>query len=128
MGAYQVFHDGVAVGGLSGAIAETRGPGNNSKAKNNRRVEAGRYPLSTQGGSKYVTIGYTSSMNFSLLPRPGLELNRTSKRSEILIHPVRGFLSSVGCINPCKSLPNADENIDFKESRTRVIALIWSAP
>jgi hypothetical protein len=124
VGTYKVFHGGVAVVGLSGTVAETRGPGDNSKANNKRRIEAGRYPLSTQAGTNYVTIGFTASLNRAALPRPGLDLNHTGHRTEILIHPGRGFLSSVGCINPCTSLPDTDENIEFKGSRTRVIALI----
>lgn len=124
VGTYKVFHGGVAVAGLSGTVAETRGPGDNSTPRNNRRIEDGRYPLSTQDGTKYVTIGFTASLNPATLPRPGLELNNTGHRAEILIHPGRGFLSSVGCINPCMSLPDANENIAFKGSRTRVIALI----
>jgi hypothetical protein len=49
-GKYQVFHDGIRVKGLSGACAETKGPGDNSTAGNNRCIEPGRYPLSTQDG------------------------------------------------------------------------------
>jgi hypothetical protein len=124
VGTYKVFHDGTAVAGLSGTVAETRGPGDNSTPGNNRRIEAGRYPISTQDGEKYVTIGFTANRNPSAVPRPGLELNSTGRRSEILIHPGRGFLSSVGCINPCTSLPNADEDIGFDGSRNRTIALI----
>ncbi len=124
VGAYKVFHDGVAVAGLSGAVAETRGPGDNSTPRNKRRIEAGRYPLSTQLGPRYVTIGFTASLNRAAVPSPGLELNKTGRRTKILIHPGRGFLSSVGCINPATSLPDADENIEFVGSRKRTIALI----
>jgi hypothetical protein len=56
VGQYQVFHDGSPVPGLSGMCAETRGPGDNSKAGNNRRIGAGRYPLRTQNGKKYVIV------------------------------------------------------------------------
>lgn len=126
VGRYQVFHDGVPQAGpsLSGTVAETRGPGANTPAGNSRRVEAGRYPLFTQDGTKYVTIGYKDSVSPSVLPKPGLELKQTGDRSEILIHPGAGFLSSIGCINPCTSLPKASEPIDFAPSRRRVIALI----
>jgi hypothetical protein len=124
VGTYKVFHDGQPVSGLSGTVAETRGPGDNSTPDNNRRVEEGRYPISTQDGENYVTIGYTSNLNHTALPRPGIELNQTGQRTEILIHPGRGFLSSVGCINPCTKLPNAEEDIAFVGSRTRVIAII----
>ena len=126
VGEYQIFHDGVrqTSAGLSGTVAETRGPGANKPAANNRRVEEGRYPLFTQDGAKYVTIGYKDSESTSAKPKPGLELKETGQRSEILIHPGQGFLASVGCINPCKSLPNAAEMIDFVPSRRRVIAII----
>ena len=44
VGKYQIFHDGVKQtgAGLSGTVAETRGPGANKPAANNRRVEEGR--------------------------------------------------------------------------------------
>ncbi len=60
VGDYQIYHDGQKQtgAGLSGMVAETRGPGDNTHENNNRRVEAGRYPLATQDGVKYVTIGY----------------------------------------------------------------------
>jgi hypothetical protein len=126
VGVYQVFHDGVKQtgAGLSGTVAETRGPGANRPAGNNRRVLPGRYPLFSQDGSKYVTIGFKESNSFGASPKPGLELKETDKRLEILIHPGRGFLSSIGCINPCTSLPNAGEAIDYIPSRNRVIAII----
>jgi hypothetical protein len=57
-------------------------------------------------------------------PKPGIELLKTGQRSEILLHPGQGFLASIGCINPCTSLPNADVRIDYVGSRQRVIALI----
>jgi hypothetical protein len=126
VGAYQVFHHGVPQtgAGLSGTVAETRGPGANAPAGNNRRIEAGRYPLAAQNGTKYDTIGYHTSASPAVSPKPGLELLRTELRREILIHPGRGFLSSIGCINPCTRLPNAMEMIDYVGSRRRTIALI----
>ena len=54
----------------------------------------------------------------------GIELLQTGARSEILIHPGIGFLSSIGCINLCTSLPNASEGITYTGSRRRVIAMI----
>src|SRR5262245_46534432 len=77
-----------AVSGLSGAVAESPGPGDNSNAGNRRRVVAGKYPLRTQAGTKYVTLNYTKNTNPAAIPRPGLELAETNKRREILIHPV----------------------------------------
>jgi hypothetical protein len=124
VGQYQVFHGGSPVSGLSGVCAETRGPGDNSRAGNNRRIEASRYPLRTQDGKKYVTIGYRDSTSITVIPRPGIDVGNTNKRIGILIHPGRGFLSSIGCINPAKSLSGAKADIDFVDSRTRVIALI----
>ncbi len=126
IGKYQVFRDGVAqIGvGLSGTVAETRGPAANRPAGNGRRIETGRYPLATQNGGKYVTHGYKQSESTGATPKPGLELLGTDERSEILIHPGQGFLASVGCINPCTRLPNKNEHIDYKPSRKRVIAII----
>jgi hypothetical protein len=126
VGTYAIFHDGVAqtATDLSGTVAETRGPGANAPAGNNRRVEAGRYPLLTQAGTKYVTLNYSESGSTSATPKPGLELGDTGKRKEILIHPGRGFLSSIGCINPCTSLPKASELITYSSSRRRVISII----
>ena len=79
-GKYQVFHDGIRVKGLSGACAETKGPGDNSTAGNNRCIEPGRYPLSTQDGEKYATIGYTSNTNPAKYRRPALLLTNTGHR------------------------------------------------
>jgi hypothetical protein len=123
---YQVFHDGVAQIGASmkGMAAESRGPGANKPAGNGKRIEEGRYPIATQGGEKYVTLGFKDSESSFAIPKPGIELLQTGERSEILIHPGKGFLKSVGCINLCTSLPNAAENIDYQPSRNRVIAVI----
>lgn len=124
VGAYQVFHNGNPVAGLSGATAETRGPGANAPAGNNRCIEPGSYNLHIQNGEKYTTIGYTANTNPAALRRPGLLLLPTGQRVGILIHPARGFLWSVGCINPAGPLPDATASIDFLDSRRRVIALI----
>ena len=125
VGTYQVFHDGTAqVGDLRGTMAETRGPGANAPKDNGRRIAPGRYPLWTQDGDRYVTWGYAQSGGPSATPKPGLELKGTSPREEILIHPGRGFLSSIGCLNPCTSLPDAEEPITYAGSRWRTIALI----
>ena len=66
------------------------------------------YPLSTQDGVKYVTSGFTKNRNPTALPRPGLELNDTGRRSEILSIRVGGSFRASGGVNPCTSLPNAD--------------------
>jgi len=122
IGSYQIFHDGVPVPGLAGTTAESRGPGSNSVK--GVRIAQGTYKLATQDGRKYCTIGYTSNANPAALRRPAVELMGTGGRSEILIHPGIGFLASIGCINLCRSLPNADAAISFSGSRLRVIAMI----
>jgi hypothetical protein len=109
---------------MSGMVAECRGPGANAPAGNGRRIEAGTYPLWTQAGSKYATWNYRTSLNVAHIPRPGVELKDTGQRSEILIHPGIGFLSSVGCLNLCTSLPDAAEPITYASSRRRVISII----
>jgi hypothetical protein len=129
VGSYKILHDGREVADfngipLFGTTAEARGPGDNSVADNGRRVEAGRYPLWTQNGEKYVTYDYKDSENPRIRPKPGIELKRTGARAEILIHPGVGFLASIGCINLCTRLPNAAEDVSFPGSRKRVIAAI----
>ena len=126
VGRYQVYRDGVALTDrdMKGQIAESHGPGANQPENNGLRIEPGRYPLSTQNGEHYVTFGYKQSNDPTKFPHPGIELNQTGKRTEILLHPGYGFLASVGCINPCTSLPNADEDITYVSSRRRVISLI----
>jgi hypothetical protein len=126
VGRYQIFHDGVAQtgDGMKGTTAESKGPGANKPAGNGKRLEAGRYPISTQEPGRYATLGFKHSESPSAVPKPGFELNDTGKRAEILVHPGQKFLSSVGCINLCTSLPNAGEPITYSTSRKRVIALI----
>ena len=126
VGYYRVYHDGVPQNGsdMSGMVAEAKGPGANSPANNGRRIKAGNYPVRTQNGTVYVTWNYDESESRDAKPKPGFELRNTGERSEILIHPGQDFLRSVGCINPCTSLPNGDEMITYASSRRRVIALI----
>jgi hypothetical protein len=126
VGTYQVFHAGVAQTGadMSGMVAESKGPGANKPEGNGKRIQQGTYPLSTQDGKHYKTFKYVESGDPDETPKPGLELNKTGQRTEILIHPGAGFLRSVGCINLCEKLPSAGEDISFKGSRRRVIAVI----
>lgn len=123
VGRYRVYHDGVAQN-LEGMMCETRGPGDNSHEDNNRCIEAGRYPLETQAGVKFVTIGYRVTTSPSVLPKPGILVGNTNKRTGILIHPGYQFLSSIGCLNPTKALAGAGDMMDYVDSRDRVIALI----
>jgi len=73
VGTYQVFHDGNPVPGLSGAIFEQSGPGNNTKKgdDNDLCVTAGRYPLATQKGTKYKTVKYNKTLEAKTPHRSG---------------------------------------------------------
>ena len=126
VGRYQVYHDGIAQSAtnLNGMTAEAKGPGANVPADNGKRIAAGRYPLWTQEPGNYCTYDYSNSQDPEAVPKPALELKQTGNRYEILLHPGNGFLSSVGCINLCKSLPDAQELIDYVPSRRRVISVI----
>ena len=126
-GTYQVFIDGQTQAALTGHICERTGPGDNSAAgkSSHARIEAGVYPLSTQFGTRYASVGFTGSED---KPMPGIAVMNTGSRSAILIHPghhPRLYISSIGCFNPTKPLRAADL-IDFTESRSRVIALLAS--
>jgi hypothetical protein len=59
---------------------------------------------------------------------PGFLVLGTQARTAILVHPGHPpslYLSSIGCFNPTRPL-TADQNMDFAESRDRVIALLDS--
>lgn len=126
VGRYQVYHDGVAQTGmdLQGMTAEAKGPGANAPPDNGKRVEEGSYPLWTHAPGQYATFGYSNSEDPDADPKPCFELRNTGARYDILVHPGHEFLASVGCINLCKSLPNAQEQITYATSRTRVISVI----
>jgi hypothetical protein len=126
-GAYEVFIDGAAVPNLSGHVCECTGPGDNTAhgKTEHLRIREGRYALSTQFGTLYRSVGFT---NDETHPLPGFLLLGTQVRTAILVHPghpPKLFLSSIGCFNPTKPL-TADQDMDFMESRGRVIALIDS--
>lgn len=126
-GAYEVFIDGEAVPNLSGHVCERTGPGDNTAngKKNHLRIREGRYALSTQFTSNFRSVGFTDTPKH---PMPGFLLLGTQVRTGILVHPghpPKLFLSSIGCFNPTKPL-RADQDMDFTESRGRVIALIDS--
>lgn len=127
-GTYQVFMDGNPMAGLKGHMCECAGPGDNQREGNGRRVEAGRYPLTTQFG-RYRSIGYADDDAApGADPMPALALADTAARTGILIHPAHPptlFLSSTGCFNPTGAV-GAGQDMDFRESRARVIALIDS--
>jgi hypothetical protein len=129
-GSYQVFLDGQPLEGLSGNVCECPGLGENDTPGSDKRIEQGRYPLLTQFGARYRTVGYTPNVavteDEAPLPLPGLLVGDTGNRVAILIHPGHVphlYLSSIGCLNLTRPLGAADE-MDFLESRSRVIALI----
>jgi hypothetical protein len=126
-GAYQVFIDGDPVTALAGHICECTGLGDNTAhgKEEHLRIEEGRYALSTQFGDHFRSTGFT---NDATHPMPGFLLLGTEVRSAILVHPGHPpnlYLSSIGCFNPTKPL-KADQDMDFMESRARVIAMIES--
>ncbi len=126
-GAYQVFIDGDPVQALAGHICERTGPGDNSSdgVHLHVRIEEGRYNLSTQFGRLYRSKGFTDSDQH---PLPGFLLLGTGDRTAILVHPGHPpnlYLSSIGCLNPTQAR-TANQDLDFIESRGRVIALLDS--
>src|SRR5262249_5755630 len=62
-GAYQVYRDGQPIADLSGNVCECTGPGENSVGQTSKRIEEGRYPLWTQFGIRYHTVGYSTNMD-----------------------------------------------------------------
>ena len=129
-GRYQVTIDGIGQPGLEGFMLETAGPGDNSAPDNGRRIEAGRYPLTTHFRS-FVSSGYSQSSSvIAEAPMPAVRLLGTGRRTGILIHPVyppedKLYSASVGCLNPTGAL-RPDESADFWDTRQRVIAIIDS--
>jgi hypothetical protein len=126
-GAYQVVIDGTPVASLSGHICERPGPGDNTSqgVQHHVRIREGRYALSTQFGDHYRTVGFTNDANH---PMPGILVLGTGARTAILVHPGHPpnlYLSSIGCFNPTEPL-DPDDEMDFEDSRARVIALIDS--
>jgi hypothetical protein len=125
--AYQVVIDGTAVPALSGHICECTGPGDNTAngKRKHLRIHEGRYALSTQFGEHFRSVDFTDAPRY---PMPGFRLLGTEVRSDVLVHPGYPptlYLSSIGCLNPTNPL-TADQDMDFEDSRARVIALIDS--
>lgn len=122
VGIYQVYHDGAPTD-LFGMTAESPIPGDNKVAGNRKAVEPGIYPLYTQDGEHYKTLRYIYG-GPAEFPKPGIELANTGNRKEILIHPGHDFLASVGCINLSHYLPSGQTDINWEDSRKRVIDVI----
>ena len=129
-GRYVVMIDGVVQSGLDGFMLECDGPGDNSAPDNGRRIEAGRYPLTTHFRS-FVSAGYAQDTTIvAAPPMPAIRLLGTGRRTGILVHPVyppedKLYVASVGCLNPTERLA-PDQSADFWDSRRRVIAIIES--
>ena len=103
------------------------GPGDNTPQGKSEhlRIHEGRYALSTQFGEHFRSVDFT---DIAAYPMPGFRLLGTEVRTDILVHPGYPptlYLSSIGCLNPTQPL-TADQDMDFEESRARVIALIDS--
>ena len=129
-GQYRVLIDGIPQDDLHGFMVERIGPGDNGTPNNGKRIEAARspYALWTQFGT-YRSIGYSTDTSVAgKPPMPAILLSGTGHRTGILIHPAHPpklYLSSVGCLNPTNPLlPN--ENVNFWDSRARVLALLAS--
>ena len=111
-------------------VFEAHGPGDNTATgtAHHRRLEAKIYPLGTHSSAglfpKYATHGYTGSTIAGAQARPAIRLDNTGYRSGVLFHPGMGFLWSVGCLNFSKPLSGPDKDIDYTDSRARVIAVI----
>jgi uncharacterized FlgJ-related protein/N-acetylmuramoyl-L-alanine amidase len=130
---YQVLLDGQPIDGASGMAVERQGPGDNSLEgrRNARRIAAGTYALYTQHGSRqlngvtmYKTYGYTADASVGAVPRPSLRLGGTASREGILIHPAQNYVWSVGCINLSQPFDDVTYQLDWQDSRRRVIGLI----
>jgi len=128
VGVYQAYFNGEKVPEISGMVCERQGPGDNGEEgqSEHQRIAQGIYPLFTHAGAsgKYRTIGYTASGTIGGEPRPALRVENTGHREGILVHPAQGYLWSIGCLNLTSPLKTATDNIDYTESRRRVIALI----
>jgi hypothetical protein len=128
VGVYQAYFNGEKIPEISGMVCERQGPGDNGVIGQNQhqRIKAGAYPLFTHAGAsgKFCTIGYTKSPAIGATPRPALRVGNTGRREGILVHPAQGYLWSIGCLNLTSPLKAAQDNIDYVDSRSRIIALI----
>jgi hypothetical protein len=128
VGIYQAYMDGKKIPDVSGMVCERQGPGDNTRIGQNehQRLKAGTYRLFTHAGAsgKYRTHNYTKSAVPGAIARPCLRVADTGIREGVLIHPAQGYLWSIGCLNLTAPLSDAKDNIDYAESRRRVIALI----
>ena len=92
--------------------------------QNRRRLQAGTYPLTTYAGAKYATIAYATNPLPSALRRPAIGLGSTGQRVGAAILPGAGFPAAFGAIILSKPLSGPEAQIEYQDSRGRVIALI----
>lgn len=121
---YECEWNGHPIPALTGQMVEPHGPGNNTALvgdNDNRRIREGTYRLAIQDGALYRTYRYTKGKD---RPRPGILLEDTQPRYAIIIHPGENFMNSEGCLNPASGLQDAASQINFADSRARVIAII----
>jgi len=128
---YQAYFNRAPIPEISGMAVERQGPGDNGPTgvSQHRCLAAGTYPLFTHASgetNKYKTIGYSTPANISVRPWPCLGVESTGSRSGILIHCAAGYLMSIGCINLTSNVANAQTNLLFSDSWSRVTALIDS--
>jgi hypothetical protein len=128
VGVYQAYFQGKKIPEISGMVCERQGPGDNTKVgqAEHQRLKAGTYRLFTHAGAsgKYSTLHYSKSTAPGGVARPCLRVADTGVREGVLIHPAQGYLWSIGCLNLTAPLSDARDNINYVESRRRVIALI----
>jgi hypothetical protein len=126
---YQAYFNRAPIAEISGMAVERQGPDDNGPTgvSEHRRIAAGTYPLFTHaGGGRYRTIGYAAPGNIRVRPWPCIRVENTGSRSGILIHCAAGYLMSTGCINLTSNVANAQTDLFFSDSWTRVTALISS--
>lgn len=133
-GRYDVFIDDLAHPDLAGFICEAPGPGDNGLAgKDKTRVAAGRYQLYRHRTRNYATDHYEDE-KLRPFPAIGFLLPAPAVRDGLLVHGAHEregegrsdlYLSSVGCLNPTRAR-TAEQDMDFWESRGRVVAMLAS--
>jgi hypothetical protein len=131
IGEYQAFFNKQPIPGIHGNAVERQGPGDNTGTgvAEHTRLAAGAYPLFTHAGgaNKYRTFGFANPGGLQVRPWPSIRVGNTNARSGVLIHCAAGFLMSIGCINLTgRDLRIGRDDIEFFDSRSRVIALIQS--
>ena len=128
VGEYQIFHDGVKQegAGLSGTVAETRGSAPTNLLATIAASRKDATPCSLRTARNMSRSATRIRRSTFAKPKPGLELKETGQRAKRspLSTPAKVFSRASADINPCTSLPDAAEMIDFVPSRKRVIAII----